>query len=151
MRFPMCTIMVKDKTDHGVPVAFIITSSGSTGVYKDVLNSLREHVGVDIQPLYILVDDAIAEINAIEQCEWGRHGARVALCTWHVKRSWLKHLISKVKDKSAAVALKLRSALLEALGKIVSAEVRMSARRAAVGCPNMHLPHLPHLPHCPPL
>lgn len=149
MRFPMCTIMVKDKTDHGVPVAFIITSSGSTGVYKDVLNGLREHVGVDIQPLYILVDDAIAEINAIEQCEWGRHGARVALCTWHVKRSWLKHLISKVKDKSAAVALKLRSALLEALGKIVSAEVRMSARRAAVGCPNMHLPHLPHLPHCP--
>jgi hypothetical protein len=75
--------MVKDKTDHGVPVAFIITSSGSTGVYKDVLTGLREHVGVDIQPL---------------------------------------------------------------LGKIVSAEVRMSARRAAVGCPNMHLPHLPHCP-----
>ena len=142
----MCTIMVKDKTDHGVPVAFIITSSGSTGVYKDVLNSLREHVGVDIQPLYILVDDAIAEINAIEQCEWGRHGARVALCTWHVKRSWLKHLVIKVRDKSATVTLKLRSDLLEALGKIVSAEVRMRARQAAVGWPHMHLPHLPHCP-----
>jgi len=129
MRFPLCTIMVKDKTDHGVPVAFIITSSGSSDVYTTVLDELRLHVGVDIQPKYILVDDAAAEISAIQRCEWGRLGAKVALCTWHVKRSWLKNLISKVKGKSAAVATQLRVELLKALGNIVSAEVRTDVHR----------------------
>ncbi|KAL0021959.1 hypothetical protein WJX79_007464 [Trebouxia sp. C0005] len=39
----------------------------------------------------IMVDDAIAEINAI-RAVFGPYGVRVFLCFWHVKRSWLKNL-----------------------------------------------------------
>ncbi|DBA71835.1 TPA: hypothetical protein ACH3X2_010886 [Trebouxia sp. C0005] len=39
----------------------------------------------------IMVDDAIAEINAI-RAVFGPYGIRVFLCFWHVKRSWLKNL-----------------------------------------------------------
>lgn len=127
----MCTIMVKDGTGHGVPVAFIISSSSCAEVFTNVFDKLRMHCirgGRHIQPAYILVDDAAAEIKGIENCVWGRQGARVALCTWHVKRAWLQNLIHKVKDGVDSVAAKTRELLLRLLAKIVDAEVRMLTR-----------------------
>lgn len=123
LRYPLCTIMATDKTGHGVPVAFIITSSSSAETYATVLDSYRQHVGTDIRPTYILVDDAAAEIGAIKQCEWGKEGTLVALCTWHVKRSWLKALISKVRGKDAVTSKSARVQLLKSLGRIVEAKV----------------------------
>jgi hypothetical protein len=118
-----CTIMATDKTGHGVPVAFIITSSSSAETYATVLDNYRQHVGTDIRSKYILVDDAAAEIGAIKQCEWGKEGTLVALCTWHVKRSWLKALISKVRGKDAVTSKSARVQLLKSLGRIVEAKV----------------------------
>lgn len=78
-------------------------------------------------------DVAAAEIGAIKQCKWGKEGTLAALCTRHVKRSWLKALISKARGKDAVMTKSMRVQLLESNGRIVEAKVLP--------------PKLPHLPH----
>lgn len=98
-RYHVTTLMVIDEHNHGLPIAHVIHSSATADTMVQVFNALREFVGVDIQPKFILVDDCKAEIAAIQACAWGIKGCNVALCNWHVKRSWLKNLIAKVGGK----------------------------------------------------
>jgi len=58
-----------------------------------VLNSIGAHIGKDLIPKWVLVDDSDAEIAAVEASYWGMHGCKVALCVWHVKRAWLINII----------------------------------------------------------
>jgi len=98
-RFPVTTLMVIDEHHHGLPVAHIIHSSSSADTMVQVFNALRDFVGVQYQPKFIIVDDCDAEIAAIEECVWGIKGCKVALCNWHVKRAWLVNLIKKLPGK----------------------------------------------------
>jgi len=43
----------------------------------------------------------------------GKEGTLAALCTQHVKRSWLKALISKARGKDAVMIKSMRVQLLE--------------------------------------
>jgi hypothetical protein len=138
-RFPLCTILVKDERGHGMPCGFVITSSSSAETYKRVLNALRDHVGHDVQPKAILVDDADAEIQAIMACEWGLLGTIVALCVWHVKRAWLKALIRLVQLADASAQRELRRTLFAALEAIMDAEVREILCHALVRRCGSHL------------
>eukprot|EP01018_Ginkgo_biloba_P015214 Gb_09225 [translate_table: standard] len=62
------------------------------------------------KPSAFMVDDAIAEINAISLTYITQYlillclicndvfGCHVLLCLWHVRRSWLKNLTKKCHD-----------------------------------------------------
>jgi hypothetical protein len=119
-RFPVTTLMLIDKHNHGIPVAHVIHSDSKADTMVQVFNALREFVGVEFTPKFILVDDCDAEIAAIRACAWGIKGCKVALCNWHVKRSWLKNLITKVGGKDK---YELRLEIFDALQGLQSIKV----------------------------
>jgi hypothetical protein len=59
-----------------------MNSSAKANVTVQIFDAVRLLLGTDVQPAYIMIDDAPAEISAVQQCEWGKHGAVVALCNW---------------------------------------------------------------------
>ena len=88
--------MINDTTsvpNVNIPFAHVVHSSARSDVLKPVLNSIGEHIGKDLIPKWVLVDDSDAEIAAVEASYWGLHGCKVALCVWHVKRAWLINII----------------------------------------------------------
>ncbi|DBB04166.1 TPA: hypothetical protein ACH3X1_013210 [Trebouxia sp. C0004] len=97
MKMPLYTGLVIDEYGNGLP-AFMILCQGTTQIdlsawLRALLQRVREHAA-DWMCSCIMVDDALAEINAIREV-FGPYGVLVFLCFWHVKRSWLKILIRK--------------------------------------------------------
>ncbi len=95
-RYSVSTLMLLDEHKHGLPFAHVIHSSSTTDVLTDVINALSKHMGEELVPKFVLVDDADNEIGAVRASHWGIKGCKVALCIWHVKRSWLKNVIAKL-------------------------------------------------------
>ena len=121
-RFPVTTLMLNDESDHGVPVAHIIHSSGTANLLTEVINALSKHVGAHLVPKFVLVDDADTEIAAVQASNWGIKGCKVALCIWHVKRAWLKNVITKLPT---AKNYGKRAALYDALSNLQRVKARV--------------------------
>lgn len=98
-RFPLTTFMVMDEDGHGYPVAWALHSGENKSTYLLILDKLAERMGPNFWPSVLLIDDACAEIAAFQSSVWHSRGTILALCIWHVKRSWLKKLISVVREK----------------------------------------------------
>ena len=92
--------MANDELDHGLPFAHIIHSSGTAATLARAFDVVAGVLGPAVQPIALLMDDADPEINAAKACVWGKKGAEVSLCNWHVKRAWIKNLITKVSGKA---------------------------------------------------
>jgi hypothetical protein len=69
-KFCLTTLMVIDGDGHGIPVGWMIHSSQSEESLFTMLEALAEHMGPTYKPSVIIVDDAMAEINAIKRCRW---------------------------------------------------------------------------------
>lgn len=89
----------KSTPNANIPFAHIIHSSAVTDVLTCVLNKLATHIGEDLVPKFVLVDDCDAEIAAVEASTWGIKGCKVALCIWHAKSAWLLKIIKMFPGK----------------------------------------------------
>lgn len=90
--------MIADDHGHGQPFATFIHSGKDQSVLTRMLDALRDRLiseGVTGHPKTISVDDDDAEINAVEQCEWGKEGTRPIICIWHFFRSIKVNMIKK--------------------------------------------------------
>ena len=126
-RFHLSTLMIHDIVsvpNVNVPFAHIIHSSGRADVLKPVINALGEHVGKDLIPKWVLVDDSDAEQAAVEAAHWGIKGCKVALCVWHVKRAWLLNVIKHLAGRANYAK---RRALFTALQDLQATEARACA------------------------
>ncbi|KAI5081789.1 hypothetical protein GOP47_0001532 [Adiantum capillus-veneris] len=112
-KFYLYTILVFDSHRNGVPIAWILTSSGTFQTTCTWLTSFRNHMLDHFkswEPGAFMVDDAETEIGALRNV----FHVPILLCLWHVKRCWLKHLIKKVKDWPT------RADMFRALGMIMN-------------------------------
>lgn len=69
-KFCLTTVMVIDDHNRAIPVAFFLHSSQSELVLNTFFNRLAEELGSDFRPAVAIVDDAIAEINALQNSTW---------------------------------------------------------------------------------
>ena len=124
--------MGTDKDKHGFPFFFAIHSRDKgedQAVIFDAFDMyVRKHNGgIMCRPDAIVVDDAEAEINAIQACAWGQAGTRVELCTWHVKRAVKANLIRKIRG-DANVAARKRCRIMDAFNALQATEVCLRGR-----------------------
>lgn len=99
-QYPLITFMGVDEFGNGFPGAWALTSSENCVSTAAILRNLQKTMEKYVpgwRPSCVIVDDASTGISATEAV----FGAdmRVHLCVWHVKRCWLKHLITKVKQE----------------------------------------------------
>lgn len=69
LQYPLYTIMVFDEWRNGIPVAWFITSSSKEEDLTPVLAALKDKIVAampDWKPSSIIVDNAQAEINALQ-------------------------------------------------------------------------------------
>ncbi|KAA6421245.1 MAG: hypothetical protein FRX49_08731 [Trebouxia sp. A1-2] len=94
LKMPLYTGLVTDAFGNGLPGFMVLCQGVSEADITKWMDALLEKLLLE-DPEWmcscIMVDDAIAEINAI-RAVFGPYGIRVFLCFWHVKRSWLKNL-----------------------------------------------------------
>eukprot|EP01018_Ginkgo_biloba_P033481 Gb_07967 [translate_table: standard] len=80
--YQLYTLMVFDKQQNGLPIAWVISSRDKTSDIKIWLSALIEE-GVkereDWKVNAFMIDDALAEIGALSVV-----GCRILLCLWHV-------------------------------------------------------------------
>ena len=98
-RYPLTTFMAIDEEGKGYPVAWALHSGEDKNTYLLILDKLAERMGPEFCPSVLLIDDSCAEIAAFQSSIWRQRGTIVALCIWHVKRSWLKKMIAVVPEK----------------------------------------------------
>eukprot|EP01018_Ginkgo_biloba_P014791 Gb_30460 [translate_table: standard] len=76
-------LMVFDKQQNGLPIAWVISSCDRASDIKDWLSALIEEGGKERQDLKVnafMTDDTLAEIGALRSVV----GCRL-LCLWHIK------------------------------------------------------------------
>ena len=78
------------KNTTGVPVAWMLTSSGTTALIKFFLTWVRD-ASPDVRPGVIMTDRDQAQIAALEAVY---PQSRVFLCTWHVLRAIRGHFVT---------------------------------------------------------
>lgn len=69
-KFALTTIMVCVPDGPALPVAWLLHSSNSEATLLLAVNSFAEQMGPQFTPTVVLLDDAIAEINAIHRSLW---------------------------------------------------------------------------------
>ena len=89
-KFCLTTMMVVTPENHGIPVAFFIHSSQTSAVMTQCLDALARHVGAAQRPAVVVVDDAAAEIAAIEESVWRAPSppSRPPLCPVYLLSLW---------------------------------------------------------------
>ncbi|XP_028779360.1 uncharacterized protein LOC114735774 [Neltuma alba] len=94
LKFPLCSLLVFDSSQNAIPVAWIISSSS---VHKDIhkwIGLLCERIRTKDprwKPNAILLDNPSSEFAIIREA----FQCRILLCTWHVRRAWIKKLQKK--------------------------------------------------------
>ena len=99
-KFPLYTVIVLDD-EAGIPVVWSMQSAETGRDIATWLKPMQERVRSlkeDWTPSCFTLDDCNAEMNAVRDI-FGPE-VRIYLCTWHVQRNWLRHLLSKVKDSA---------------------------------------------------
>lgn len=79
-KYALTTLMVITKSGFGIPVAWIIHSSNSAETIGKALGAVAAEMGDQFTPSVVLIDDAAAEISAVQQSEW--------CASAHVQRGW---------------------------------------------------------------
>ena len=69
-KFALTTMMVFVPDGPALPVAWLLHSSNSEATLLLAVNSFAERMGPQFTPTVVLLDDAIAEINAIHRSLW---------------------------------------------------------------------------------
>ncbi|XP_045804799.1 uncharacterized protein LOC123898001 isoform X2 [Trifolium pratense] len=94
LKYPVCSLLVFDSSQKAIPVAWIITSSF---VGKDIhkwIVLLSERLRTKDprwRPSAIFLDDPSFNCSIIREA----FQCRILLCTWHVRRTWIKKLFKK--------------------------------------------------------
>eukprot|EP01018_Ginkgo_biloba_P036576 Gb_15069 [translate_table: standard] len=87
--YQLYTLMVFDKQQNGLPIAWVISSLDRTSDIKDWLSALIKE-GVkerqDWKVNVFMIDDALDEIEALRSVV----GCCILLCLWHVRQAWMK-------------------------------------------------------------
>lgn len=83
----LTTLLVHDKWGHGIPVAWMLSSSGTEDTIYYFLWLVRIwNPGID--PWNIMSDRDWAQLNA---CRWAFINTILLLCWWHVLHVWQQH------------------------------------------------------------
>eukprot|EP01018_Ginkgo_biloba_P000638 Gb_06810 [translate_table: standard] len=92
--YQLYTLMVFDKFQNGVPIAWVVSSQDTTSDIEEWLHAIF-NAGVkerqDWKVCSFMTDDAATEIQALRRI----FNCNILLCLWHVRRAWLKHVRSK--------------------------------------------------------
>ena len=72
-KYALTTLMVITKSGFGIPVAWIVHSSNSAETIRKALDALATKMGPDFQPSVMIIDDAAAEIAAVQDSQWCAH------------------------------------------------------------------------------
>lgn len=83
----LTTVLVKDETKAGFPVAFMISNRQDQIIQELFLGALKEKLGaINISTDILMTDDDIKYYNAwIKTME---NKPRKLLCSWHVLKNW---------------------------------------------------------------
>lgn len=83
----LTTVLVKDETKAGFPVAFMISNRQDQIIQEMFLGALKEKLGdINISTDILMTDDDIKYYNAwIKTME---SNPRKLLCSWHVLKNW---------------------------------------------------------------
>lgn len=81
----LTTVLVKDDTKAGFPVAFMISNRKDQVIQKVFLGALKERVG-DLRTEFLMTDDDAKYYNAWMETMGG--SPRKLLCAWHVIKNW---------------------------------------------------------------
>eukprot|EP01018_Ginkgo_biloba_P022089 Gb_14053 [translate_table: standard] len=96
--YQLYTLMVFDKQQNGLPIAWVISSRDKAFDIKIWLSVLIEK-GVkereDWKVNAFMIDDVLAKIGALRSVV----GCRILLCLWHVRRVWMKQVFKKVTNE----------------------------------------------------
>lgn len=98
-QYPLYTVGVVDDHYNVCPTAWMISEGEKQQDLLPFLQALKRAVELQHpgwRPSCFIVDDCDAQTNALKAV-FGQD-VPVNLCTWHVKRAWLKHLLQLVKD-----------------------------------------------------
>eukprot|EP01018_Ginkgo_biloba_P013702 Gb_15389 [translate_table: standard] len=92
--YQLYTLMVFDKKQNGLPIAWVISSCDKASDIKIWLSALIEE-GVkereDWKVNAFMTDDDLAEIGDLRSVV----GCQILLCLWHVRRAWMKQIFKK--------------------------------------------------------
>lgn len=69
-KFALTTLLVITDAGFGIPVAWIIHSNNEAETLQKALDALDKRMGESFQPSVMIIDDAVAEIKAIQACAW---------------------------------------------------------------------------------
>ncbi|XP_022153569.1 uncharacterized protein LOC111020586 isoform X2 [Momordica charantia] len=112
LRFPLCTILVFDSSQNAIPVAWVIASSFVNQDIRKWLGLLAERLHAKDPRWRIdtfLLDNPFFEASIIREA----FQCQVLLCTWHVRRSWIKNLLNKCSNSD------VQREMLKQLGQIL--------------------------------
>ena len=73
-KYALTTLMVITRSGFGIPVAWIVHSSNSAETVKRALDALGAKMGADFLPSVMIIDDAAAEIAAVQESVWCARG-----------------------------------------------------------------------------
>ncbi|XP_057850565.1 uncharacterized protein LOC131061078 [Cryptomeria japonica] len=125
IKFQLYIMLVFDSKHMGEPVAWVIMSRSCAHDIAYWMRILLQWVhmkNIEWSLNAFMLDDAGAKIKAIRevfQCD-------VYLCSWHVRRAWLKNLIAKVKEKA------IRQEMFDRLGFIMHHSMDEDSTRNAI-------------------
>ncbi|XP_054798607.1 uncharacterized protein LOC129303357 [Prosopis cineraria] len=97
LKFPLCSLLVFNTSQNAIPVAWIITSSSvNKGIHKWI-GLLCERIrtrDARWKPSAVLLDNPSFDFSIIREA----FQCRILLCTWHVRRAWIKKLQKKCSN-----------------------------------------------------
>lgn len=69
-KYSLTTLLVITDAGFGIPVAWVIHSNDEADTLQRALDALAAKMGEQFQPSVMIIDNAAAEIKAIEACAW---------------------------------------------------------------------------------
>ena len=98
--FYLTTLLIVDEFGEGYPTAWFLFNRIDFGVIIHFFQEVRENVGMNIKPMWVMTDDEeqfyTAWVSVFGQ------GPHKLLCTWHVDRAWRGAVKNKTQDKEVA-------------------------------------------------
>lgn len=82
----LTTLLVKDETKAGFPVAFMISNRKDQKIQEIFLGALKQKMGEDIKTEYFMSDDDVKYYNA--WIKTMNNTPRRLICSWHVIKNW---------------------------------------------------------------
>eukprot|EP01018_Ginkgo_biloba_P012381 Gb_26306 [translate_table: standard] len=96
--YQLYTLMVFDKFQNGVPIAWVVSSRDTTSDIEEWVQAIFD-AGVKERQVWkvfaFMTDDVVAEIQALRII----FNCNILLCLWHARRAWLKHVRSKASKE----------------------------------------------------